>query len=122
LSGAVPLSPLRAKNRKSKHKLMPHAMTEYIVESLQHLTMAAAGVYTPTKAEMRTWGLLLDFTRQVHEIFQPAKDEQKGKDTTPIRPVFRTVQPALPAEATPTPTTAPAESARPLEVDGQLYE
>jgi len=30
-------------------------MTEYIAESLQHLTMAAAGVYAPTKAEMRTW-------------------------------------------------------------------
>jgi len=32
-------------------------MTEYIAESLQHLTQAAAGVYVPTRAEMRTWAL-----------------------------------------------------------------
>jgi len=61
------LQSLRDKNEKKKRKLMPHAMTEYIAESLQHLTQAAAGVYTPTKAEMRTWGLLLHFTQQVHD-------------------------------------------------------
>jgi len=58
--------------------------------------------------------------RDIHEILQPAKDEQKGKDTTPIRPVFRTVQAKPAGEAAPEPAPAPVEDARPLEVDGQV--
>jgi len=92
------LKSLRDKSDKRKKKLMPHAMTEYIAESLQHLTMAAAGVYAPTKAETRTWGLLLDFTKSVHEILQPAKDEAKT-DKPVIVPVFRLAPPTAAAPA-----------------------
>jgi len=68
--------------------------------------------------------LFLRMQKDAHEALQPTKDElERGdKDREPIRPIFETVQAAPPAEATPTPTAAPAESARPLEVDGQLYE
>jgi len=114
------LQSLRDKNEKRKKKLMPHAMTEYIAESLQHLTMAAAGVYAPTKAEMRTWGLLLDFTKSVHEIMQPEKHEA-GTDRPVIVPIFKLgpeKRPA-PAEAEPEPA---AEPRQPLTVDGQVYE
>jgi len=98
---------------------MPHAMTEYIAESLQHLTQAAAGVYAPTKAEMRTWGLLLDFTKSVHEILQPRKDEEKT-DKPVIVPVFRLAPPTAPANAQT--STAEREFPPPLTVDGQVYE
>jgi len=113
---------LREKNATRKRKLMPHAMTEYIAESLQHLTQAAAGVYTPTRAELRTWGLLLNFTRSVHDILQPAKDEEKT-DRPVIVPVFKLAPPAKAPtpEATDAPEPAP-EARQPLTVDGQVYE
>jgi len=118
------LKSLRDKNEKRKKKLMPHAMTEYIAESLQHLTMAAAGVYTPTRAEMRTWGLLINFTEAVHEIMQPAKDEEK-RDQPVIVPVFRLAPPTAAASATAgnaQTSTAERECPPPLTVDGQVYE
>jgi len=118
------LKSLREKNQKGKRKLMPHAMTEYIAESLQHLTQAAAGVYVPAKAEMRTWGLLLDFTKSVHEILQPRKDEEKTGQPV-IVPVFRLAPPtaAAPATAANTQTsTTEREFPPPLTVDGQVYE
>jgi len=67
--------------------------------------------------------LFLRMQRDAHEALQPGKDEiADDKDREPIRAVFETVQAAPPAVTPPTPTAAPAESARPLEVDGQLYE
>jgi len=67
--------------------------------------------------------LFLRMQRDAHEALQPGKDEIAGdKDREPIRPIFETVQAAPPAEGATTPTAAPTESARPLEVDGQLYE
>jgi len=115
------LKSLRDKNEKRKKKLMPHAMTEYIAESLQHLTQAAAGVYTPTRAELRTWGLLLDFTRSVHDILQPTKDEEK-RDQPVIVPVFKLAPAKAPTpEVTGAPEPAP-EARQPLTVDGQVYE
>jgi len=112
------LKSLREKNRKGKRKLMPHAMTEYIAESLQHLTQAAAGVYTPTRAELRTWGLLLDFTRSVHDILQPTKDEEK-RDQPVTVPIFKF---APPKSATPEATEPQPEATQPLKIDGQEYE
>jgi len=99
-------------------------MTEYIAESLQHLTQAAAGVYAPTKAEMRTWGLLIGFTKSVHEILQPRKDEEKT-DKPVIVPVFRLAPPTAAAPATAAnarTSTAERECPPPLTVDGQVYE
>jgi len=67
--------------------------------------------------------LFLRMQRDAHEALQPGKDEIAGdKDREPIRPIFETVQAAAPAEGATTPTAAPTESARPLEVDGQVYE
>jgi len=112
---------LRDKNEKRKRKLMPHAMTEYIAESLQHLTQAAAGVYTPSRAELRTWGLLLDFTRSVHDILQPGKDEEK-RDLPVIVPIFKLApQKAPTADAAGEPEPAP-KARQPLTVDGEVYE
>jgi len=68
--------------------------------------------------------LFLGVQKDAHEALQPTKDElERGdKDREPIRALLETVQAAPPAETPPTPTAAPAESPRPLEVDGQLYE
>jgi len=114
------LKSLREKNQKGKRKLMPHAMTEYIAESLQHMTQAAAGVYTPTRAELRTWGLLLDFTRSVHDILQPAKDEEK-RDLPVIVPIFKLAKSVKAPDAAAEPEPVP-ETTQPLKIDGQEYE
>jgi len=86
------------------------------------MTQAAAGVYTPTRAELRTWGLLLDFTRSVHDILQPGKDEEK-RDQPVIVPVFKLAPPAKAptSEVADEPEPAP-EARQPLTVDGQVYE
>jgi len=115
------LKSLRDKNEKRKRQLMPHAMTEYIAESLQHLTQAAAGVYTPTRAELRTWGLLINFTKSVHEILQPRKDEEKT-DKPVIVPVFKLAPPANAPTPEVTGEEPGPETRQPLTVDGQVYE
>jgi len=72
---------------------------------------------------MRAWGPLLRMVRDIHEIMQPAKDEEK-RDQPVIVPVFKLAPPAkapTPEEVTGEPEPAP-EARQPLTVDGQVYE
>jgi len=73
---------------------------------------------------MRAWGPLLRMVRDIHEILQPAKDEEKT-DQPVIVPVFRLAPPTAAAPATPAnaqTSTAGPEPPPPLTVDGQVYE
>jgi len=112
-----------ANNQKGKRKLMPHAMTEYIAEGLERIAIAATGVRGP-KMEVQAWGALLRMVRDIHDILQPAKDEEK-RDQPVIVPVFRLAPPTAAAPATPAnarTSTAEREPPPPLTVDGQVYE
>jgi len=81
------LEDLKAKRRKSKRRLIPHAMTEYIGEGLEQIAIPATGAQGPAM-QASAWGPLLRMVRDIHDIMQPAKDEEKT-DKPVIVPVFR---------------------------------
>jgi len=87
----VNVADLTAKRRKSKRRLIPHAMTEYIGEGLEQIAIAATGAQGPAM-QASAWGPLLRMVRDIHEILQPAKDEEKTGQSV-IVPVFRLAPP-----------------------------
>jgi len=80
----VNVADLKAKRRKSKKRLIRHAMTEYIGEGLERIAIAATGARGP-KMEVQAWGALLRMVRDIHDILQPVKDEEK-RDSAGDRP------------------------------------
>jgi len=54
----VSLADLKAKGRKSKKRVIPHAMTEYIGEGLEQIAIAATGAKGP-EMQASAWGPLL---------------------------------------------------------------
>jgi len=109
---------LRNKNPKGKRKVIPHAMTEYIAEGLERIAIAATGVRGP-KLEVQAWGALLRMVRDMHEILQPAKEEEK-RDLPVIVPIFKLAK-STTTDAAAEPEPAP-ETTQPLKIDGQVYE
>jgi len=119
MSGAR-LADLKAEGKKSKRRVIPHAMTEYIGEGLEQIAIAATGAQGPAM-QASAWGPLLRMVRDIHEIMQPSKDEDRT-DKPVIVPIFKLAPPKAPAaEVAGDPKPAP-EARQPLTVDGQEYE